>query len=123
MMSIQVYATICLCNIQACNALFNLVTFAQFKKRQKHPWRSVTFNKVPGFSLQKVTPLWVFFTFCKLYKCYQITQNISYTFKRNNKNTRLIYFELIFLFYTPWKSQKNLWFSVAFRRFRKEILA
>ena len=31
----------------------DLVPFAQFKKRKKHPRRSVTFsNKVAGFSLQ-----------------------------------------------------------------------
>ena len=33
-----------------CDALRDLVTFVQFKKREKHPWRSVTFSKVPGFS-------------------------------------------------------------------------
>ena len=26
------------------NALRDLVPFVQFKKREKHPWRSVTFN-------------------------------------------------------------------------------
>ena len=26
----------------------DLVPFAQFKKREKHPWRSATFSKVPG---------------------------------------------------------------------------
>ena len=31
------------------DALCNLVLFLQFKKkREKHPWRSVTFSKVPG---------------------------------------------------------------------------
>ena len=35
-----------------CNALRDLVLFVQFKKREKHPWRSVTFSKVAGFSLQ-----------------------------------------------------------------------
>ena len=29
-----------------CNALRDLVPFAQFKKREKHPWRSVNFSKV-----------------------------------------------------------------------------
>ena len=28
----------------------NLVTHVQFKKREKHPWRSDTFSKVAGFS-------------------------------------------------------------------------
>ena len=29
-----------------CDALRDLVAFAQFKKREKHPWRSVKFSKV-----------------------------------------------------------------------------
>ena len=32
------------CNI--CGALRELVPFVQFKKREKYPWRSVTFSKV-----------------------------------------------------------------------------
>ena len=32
-----------------CGALHGLVRFVQFKKREKHPWRSVTFSKVAGF--------------------------------------------------------------------------
>ena len=28
--------------------LCDMVPFAQFKKRKKHPWRSVTFSKVAG---------------------------------------------------------------------------
>ena len=35
-----------------CDALRDLVPFVQFKKRAKHPWRSVNFSKVAGFSLQ-----------------------------------------------------------------------
>ena len=30
------------------NALHDLVPFVQFKKREKHPWRSVTLIKVAG---------------------------------------------------------------------------
>ena len=33
-----------------CGALHNMVPFVQFKNRGKHPWRSVTFSKVAGFS-------------------------------------------------------------------------
>ena len=41
-----------------CDALRNLVPCAHFKKCEKHSWRSVTFSKVAGFSLQpKVTRL------------------------------------------------------------------
>ena len=32
-----------------CGALHGLVRFVQFKKREKHPWRSVTLNKVALF--------------------------------------------------------------------------
>ena len=31
-----------------CDVLCDLVPFAQFKKREKHPWRSVTLSKVAG---------------------------------------------------------------------------
>ena len=30
------------------DVLRDLVPFVQFKKREKHPWRSVTFSKVAG---------------------------------------------------------------------------
>ena len=42
-----------------CDALRDLVPFVQFKKREKHPWRSVTFSKVLGFACNftKVTLL------------------------------------------------------------------
>ena len=29
--------------------ILNLEPFVQFKKREQHPWRSVTFSKVVGF--------------------------------------------------------------------------
>ena len=32
------------------DALGDLLPFVQFKKRKKHPWRSVTFSKSAGFS-------------------------------------------------------------------------
>ena len=53
--------------------LRDLVPFVQFKKREKHPWRSVTFSKV---AVKSNTPPWVFFTFFRLYKWYQIVQRI-----------------------------------------------
>ena len=59
------------------DALRDLVPFVQFKKREKHPWRSVT------FSTKSNTPPWVFFTFFKLYKWYQIAQNIKSEFAIN----------------------------------------
>ena len=37
-----------------CDALRNLVSFAQFKKSEKYPSRSVNFNKVAGFAFFKL---------------------------------------------------------------------
>ena len=34
---------------EICDTLRDLIPFLQFKKREKHPWRSVTFSKVAGF--------------------------------------------------------------------------
>ena len=33
-------------------ALHDMVPLTQFKKREKHPWRSVTFSKVTGFIVE-----------------------------------------------------------------------
>ena len=58
-----------------CYALRDLVPFVQFKKYEKHQRMSVAFSKVAA----KIdTPLWVFFTFFKLYKWYQFAQRITY---------------------------------------------
>ena len=57
------------------------VPFVQFKKREKHLWRSVNFSKVAGLACNftKInTPPWVFFTFFKLYKWYLSVQSITY---------------------------------------------
>ena len=56
-----------------CGALRDLVAFVKFKKREKHPWRSVNCN----FTKINIPP-WVFLTFFKLYKCYQIAQRTTY---------------------------------------------
>ena len=58
------------------DVLRDLAPFAQFKNREKHSWRSVTFSKACNFTKSK-TPPWVFSTFFKMYKWYQITQRIT----------------------------------------------
>ena len=40
-----------------CGALRDLVPFLQFKKHEKHPWRSVTFSRLQPATLLKVTLL------------------------------------------------------------------
>ena len=60
----------------------------QFKKREKHPWKNVTFSKVAKSN----TPPWVFFTFLhctddtKLRKASQINSNSN---KSRNKKTKI----------------------------------
>ena len=39
-------------SLDHCDALRNLIPFTQFKKREKHPWMSVTFSKVADFRLE-----------------------------------------------------------------------
>ena len=56
-----------------CVILRDLVPSLQFKKHEKHPWKSITFRKT-----KSNTPTWVFFTFFKMYKWYQIAQQIAY---------------------------------------------
>ena len=58
-------------------ALCDLVPFVQFKKHEKHPWRSVNFSDAYNFTKIN-TPPWVFFTFLKLYKRHQIAHRIIY---------------------------------------------
>ena len=58
-----------------CYVLLDLVPSVQFKKHEKHPWRSVTFacNFTKGN-----TPPWLFFTFFYLLKWYEIVQRVTY---------------------------------------------
>ena len=55
----------CFKDDNTCDA--RLVPFAQFKRREKHPWRSVTLSKVAACNFTKSNTLpWVLFTFLKL---------------------------------------------------------
>ena len=36
--------------MKICDALRDLVPILQFKKREKHPWKTVTFGKVAGLA-------------------------------------------------------------------------
>ena len=64
-----------------CDALLDLISFEQIKKREKHSWRSVQIRRLKACNLTKSnTSPWVFFTFFKLYKWYQIGQNTTYIF-------------------------------------------
>ena len=67
----------------ACDALSNLVQFAQ-----KHPWGSVTFSKVASScTFTKInTPQWVFFT---IFKIAQIVPNHAKHLIRTHSETYL----------------------------------
>ena len=87
--------------------LHDLVPFDKFKKREKHPWRSATFsNFTKGNTLA-----WVFFTFFKLYKWYQIAQRITYK--------SLTYINISYMRFTS--TSKNEVLILCFRKIRKMI--
>ena len=46
-----------------CDALRDFVQFVQFKKREKHPWKSVNFSKLGGLSLKQHSLMGVFHIF------------------------------------------------------------
>ena len=75
-----------------CGALRDLVAFVQFKKREKHPWRSVNFSKV------------------KFYKCYQIAQRIRYGISAKNLCLKILKSDAKFeeKLYCCFKNDKNL---------------
>ena len=65
------------------DALRYLVLFAQFKKREKHPWKRrvllLVKLKASAFNSTKSNTFpWVFFMYFKLHKWYQIAQSIVY---------------------------------------------
>ena len=55
-------SSIFICQKEIYDALRDLAPFVQFKKREKHPCRSVTFRTKSN------TPPWLFFAFYKLNK-------------------------------------------------------
>ena len=65
-----------------CDVLRNLVAFVQFKKHEKHPWRSVNFSKVGGFSLHKywMISLYYFRNCCSLYHSYFSKAKLVYDY-------------------------------------------
>ena len=88
-----------------CDVFRDLVSFVQFKKVWKHPWRRVTFSK-------STTPPWVFFPFFKLCKVYQIVQSIKINSLKfacliifmDNEKTKIIEIQCTFLKF--WKKKK-----------------
>ena len=47
-LSITISITVAITPANILDELDDLIPFVQFKKREKHPWRSVTFSKVAG---------------------------------------------------------------------------
>ena len=79
-------------NVKAWNiwdALHDFVPFAQFKKRENSHEGVLLLklqNKACNFTKNN-SPPWVFFTFFKLHKRYQITQSITYSFLQTKIKT------------------------------------
>ena len=67
---------------------------------KKYPWRSVTLSKV---ATKSNTHPWVFFTFFKLYKWYQIAQSITVVrkYNRNKQHTTQQNILSVFLLVIP----------------------
>ena len=85
-----------------CGALRDLVPFAQFKNREKHPWWSVNFSKVNFAKIN--TPPWVFFTFFKSYKWYQIAQRTTFVihiYQGFSLHLVIVFMSLTFVNYFP----------------------
>ena len=64
-----------------CDALPHLVPFVQFKKRESTHGRVLVLVNLQASACsftKSITLPWVFFTFFKLYKWYQIAQSVSY---------------------------------------------
>ena len=57
------------------DALRDLEPFAQFKKREKYPWKSVAFSKVPGFSMSETKKL---ILICSRFDFYSLTLSEIY---------------------------------------------
>ena len=105
--------------LRICDALRDLVPFVQFEKREKHPRRSVNFSKVSASAcnVTKINTLpWVFFTFFKLHKSYQIAQRITYV-------KLLTHFMPLVSFYALWKHQNISGFLMFFGGYRKRPVA
>ena len=64
-----------------CGALRDLVPFVQFRKREKHPWKSVNLSKLQAeaCNFTKIdTPPCVFFTFFKIVQMSTKSRNASH---------------------------------------------
>ena len=69
------------------DALRDLVLFVPFKKCRKHPWRSVNSSNFNFNFTKSNNPPWVFFTFLKLYKWYQVAQSLLYVILRELRSS------------------------------------
>ena len=82
-----------LCNMYCiCDALRDLVPFVQFRKHEKHPWKSVNFSKVLGLKPATLLKLTLFYgCFSRFLNCTNGTKS------RNAPHIRTDYWEKIHL--------------------------
>ena len=74
-----------------CDVLRDLVSFVQFKKREKHPWRFVTCSKIT--STKSNIPPWVFLPFgifvLKCFNCSNCLLPLPFTHRHKIKAQKL----------------------------------
>ena len=74
-----------------CDALYDLVPFVQFKKREKHPWESVTFSKVGtiAHSIEFLNVIISYNRFVFSKQNHRLSFSVNFSFKTNNVLLRL----------------------------------
>ena len=65
---------------EICGALRDLGPFVQFKRCEKHPWRSVNFSKVAGWSLQNRATHHIYWIHWRSFNHFILKRNIIKTF-------------------------------------------
>ena len=95
------------CKIIICDALLDFVPFVQFKKREKHPRRSVTFRRVDIYILL----IYIFYNMCfvilvvltvPLSNISIYTQHIAFSVILCSCDQKIVTFDIGFNNTPPW---------------------
>ena len=103
-----------------CDALHDLFSFVQFKKLEKHPWRSVT------FSLQLSKEYHSFMVVFKVFKIVQMLPNCAkhliQTYQSNCFYICIHYHIITFLLFSQGFTQTLLFFSFSLTCFSRKLV-
>ena len=100
--------------ILKCDALRDLVPFVQFKKREKHPWKSVNYLLV--------IKLHIVYGMATSQAITILTSSFGFIFNLIDELQFLTHLFPMFPFYTPLKTSENQRFSDVFRGYKKGTL-